>query len=263
MNGNKALTAAFTSVEQNEIVWQNSSGSLVVWFFVGSAFINSVALRNNQPAGIGWAARAVGDLDGDGQPDILFQHNNGTLAAWLMNGNNFRSSLLLRNGQSAGGWRVVGVGDFNGDGSLDILFQNPSSVLALWFMNGTQFASAALVNGGRAPGYAWRVAAIADFNGDGQSDILWQNANRVGAVWLMSGTQTASTKVLRNGISGPSGFRIISIADFDGNNTPDLLWRHDDGRLLTWLMDGTDYLSTTTLRNGKPVAQGLRILGSK
>ncbi len=45
--------------------------------------------------------------------------------------------------------------------------------------------------GGRLPpipGRAWRAVGTGDFNGDGNSDILWQNTNTGQAsVWEMDG----------------------------------------------------------------------------
>ena len=38
------------------------------------------------------------------------------------------------------------------------------------------------------PGPTWHVAAAADFNGDGKSDILWQNDSGLPAIWTMDGT---------------------------------------------------------------------------
>jgi hypothetical protein len=40
-------------------------------------------------------------------------------------------------------------------------------------------------------GPSWHVAAAADFNGDGKSDILWQHDNGLPAIWTMGGTTMA------------------------------------------------------------------------
>jgi len=53
---------------------------------------------------------------------------------------------------------------------------------------------------------AWRIAAAADFNGDGQTDLLWQNPQTgQRALGLMSGTAQISAADL--GID-PTGWSI-------------------------------------------------------
>ena len=42
------------------------------------------------------------------------------------------------------------------------------------------------------PDASWSVAGIGDFNGDGNSDILWRNTNGTLADWSMNGSQITS-----------------------------------------------------------------------
>ena len=53
-------------------------------------------------------------------------------------------------------------------------------------MNGTTVMSSPLV--GKNPGPSWHVVGVEDVNGDGKSDIVWQNHSGQAAIWLMSGT---------------------------------------------------------------------------
>jgi hypothetical protein len=45
---------------------------------------------------------------------------------------------------------------------------------------------------GGNPGADWHIKATGDFNGDGHSDILWQNDSGQAAMWLMNGTTVLS-----------------------------------------------------------------------
>ena len=42
---------------------------------------------------------------------------------------------------------------------------------------------------------AWSMVASADFNGDGNADILWRNDNGALAVWTMSGFSVTSSGI--------------------------------------------------------------------
>jgi hypothetical protein len=71
----------------------------------------------------------------------------------------------------------------------DILWQNTTSGdVAIWLMNG-QVAHAAGV--GNVPRSVWKIVGTGDFNGDGKSDILWQDTSGNVAIWLMNGVQVA------------------------------------------------------------------------
>jgi hypothetical protein len=48
------------------------------------------------------------------------------------------------------------------------------------------------------PGPSWHVIATGDFNGDGYSDILWQNDSGEVAIWEMNGTSVIGGGSLGN-----------------------------------------------------------------
>lgn len=183
-----------------DILFQHTGGMLAAWSMQGETFLQSGTLRGGQAASPGWHAVAAGDFNNDQQPDILFQHDNGKLAVWLMNGTNFLNSIQLRNGTPAGvGWRAIGLCDFNDDGQNDILFQSSGGLTAVWFMVGTQFINVTTLRGGQSAAPGWSAVAISDFNRDGHADILFQHDTGKLAAWFMNGMNFLGAGVLRNG----------------------------------------------------------------
>ena len=57
-------------------------------------------------------------------------------------------------------------------------------------MNGTNVIGTAAV--GSNPGPSWKAIGTGDFNGDGHSDILWQNTKGQAGIWEMNGTNVIS-----------------------------------------------------------------------
>ncbi|MBF0539076.1 MAG: DUF1566 domain-containing protein, partial [Nitrospirae bacterium] len=82
-------------------------------------------------------------------------------------------------------------------------------------------------------------AAIKDFDGDGKSDILWQNSDTGDvAIWLMNGAAKKSEAFAANGV--PKNWKVIASDDFDGDGKSDILWQNTDtGDVYVWIMDGT------------------------
>ena len=83
--------------------------------------------------------------------------------------------------------------------------------------------------------------AASDFNGDGRSDFLWQNADGTPAAWLINGTGLiAGANVGFN--PGPA-WHEKDAGDFNGDGKADILWQNDDGTPAVWLMNGLSIVS--------------------
>jgi hypothetical protein len=108
------------------------------------------------------------------------------------------------------------------------------------------------------PDATWSVAGIGDFNGDGNADVLWRNANGSLAEWLMNGSTIASSNfITSNGVAvtPDATWSIVEIGDFNGDGNSDILWRNTSGALAEWLMNGTSIMkSLTPASNGTPVS---------
>jgi autotransporter-associated beta strand protein len=168
------------------------------------------------PLAAGFAqAIAVGDINGDGNPDIVTSHLNGQLSALLGNGDGtFQNATLLTNGVD----RRYGVilADLNADGHLDIATTDYSGYgVDVWLGNGDgtfqrphYFGAGPLVT----------AVLAADFAHDGTLDLIVQNYNGV-AVLYGNGDGTFRDPVQYD---IPVAMRQMQVADFNGDGFPDV-----------------------------------------
>ena len=95
-----------------------------------------------------------------------------------------------------------------------------------------------------------------DFNGDGQSDILWRQAGGALADWSMNGSAISASYVTANGsIMAPdASWSVAGVTDFNNDHKADVLWRSSSGLLVDWFMNGSAISGSGYLNvNGTPV----------
>ena len=91
--------------------------------------------------------------------------------------------------------------------------------------------------------------ATSDFNGDGKSDILFQNTNGAVDIWTMNGTAPTSEKLVQ--ALDPS-WHVIGNGDFDGDGKADILFQNTNGAIDIWGMNGTTPTSETLVQSLDP-----------
>jgi hypothetical protein len=77
----------------------------------------------------------------------------------------------------------------------------------------------------------WNIVDAADFDADGDADILFQHADGRVVTW-----EIEDGRLVRNhNINlASSSWAIEAVGDFDGDGDGDILWRHAAGRVVTW-----------------------------
>ncbi|HZR59235.1 MAG TPA: FG-GAP-like repeat-containing protein [Terriglobales bacterium] len=171
---------------------------------------------------------AVGDLNGDGKPDLAFESNDttgGGISILLNTGaGTFGTGTYYPVGIAgvfAGGG--IAIGDVNGDKKPDVIVGS-SSASAIVYLNqgGGTFAVKGTV--GSVPLYGTNNVVLADINNDKKLDIVIPDG--LGDVFTFYGTGKGTFT------AGPAyplqaqtngGNYLVAVGDFNGDGTLDLL----------------------------------------
>ena len=218
--------------------------------------------RDNPLGTAGGASRAValGDLDGDGDLDIVIANSNGEDEFLYVNQGGRqggRTGAFERRrddpAASAGGDTFgLALGDLDGDDDLDLLLANRDEPGAVFLNDGAghfhRGPSLPAPRDGAAEGGAALVndscgGVLADLDGDGDQDIVMAERRRACRLYVNDG----GTFALRSGgaLAGLAGdSRGLACGDIDGDGLPDLAVANGLG--------GDDFL----LRNAGPQPVG-------
>jgi FG-GAP-like repeat len=94
----------------------------------------------------------------------------------------------------------------------------------------------------------WSIKGTGDFNGDGKTDILWQDTSGNVAIWQMNGTAILNQN--SSFVANVPGLWSIQLTgDFNGDGRSDILWRDISGNALIWFINGTMISSTASVGN--------------
>jgi hypothetical protein len=227
-----------------DLVWRHdTSGQNVVWKMDGvrliaGTFTNPQVLADNR-----WTIVGTNDFNADGQSDLLWRHAaSGENVVWMMNGVDLVSGTFTTPSVLADvRWKMVGTGDFNGDYRPDILWRHDQSgENVIWHMNGTTLVSGTFTTPSSLPDVRWKMVGVSDFNADHHPDIVWHHRTSGEIVlWYMNGAALVNGTFTTPPSLPDTSWRVVAVADYNSDQQPDLVWRHDtSGQIVAWLMDG-------------------------
>jgi hypothetical protein len=210
-----------------------SKGSVAVLLGNGDGTFQTAATYGS--GGQGATSVAVGDLNGDGKPDLAVA-NAGSPQVGILLGNGDGTFQTVQRYTSGGfGTSSVAIADVNGDGKLDLAIVNCGTC-------GLQEAVAGVLLGNGdgtfepvrtvpLQQYYSRSIAVADVNGDGKPDLVVSFSDRcgivsvcgTGAVGVLFGNGDGTFQPVRMYNIGVYAVSVVAFADLNGNGRPDVV----------------------------------------
>ncbi len=246
----------------------NGSGTVSILRNIGAAgslTTNSFAPRVDLPLAGNSESVAVGDLDGDGQPDLAVADSSGFISLYRNRGTpgnispgTFDTRVDLP--AQSGSLHVV-IGDLDGDGRPELIttayypqtlsvYRNLSTPGSL-----TTNSFAARVDYGLAG--RGHTIALADLNGDGKPDVaeVTELASAL-SVFQNLGTGSFTNPSLAARVDFASGWNAwgLAVGDLDGDGRPDAVFGNQYDSTLTLYKNVTP-LGTLPVISVQPTSQ--------
>ena len=198
---------------------------------------------------------SIGDLSGDGKPDLAVANFYTDSVSVLLNTTapgattpSYASQTTFATGSRPAS---VSIGDLNGDGKPDLAIANSESASVSVLLNTTAPGAATPTYANQttfATGSGPKSVSIGDFNGDGKPDLAIANSQSNSVSVLLSTTAPGATTpsyASQTMFATENDPLSVSIGDFNGDGKPDLAIANFGSNTVSVLLNATTHGNPT------------------
>jgi hypothetical protein len=230
MDGDGDLDLISASHADDTIAWYENDGAANPSFTAADIATSADAAYDVQ----------VGDMDGDGDLDLVSASGNDNTIAWYENDGAANPTWAAANiATSAAGARNVHLADLDSDGDLDIVSASMTDDTIAWYENdGAANPSWSAVDITTTADGAFDVD-VADMDGDGDLDIAWASLTDDTIGWCENDGAANPTFAAADIATSADGTPDVHLADMDGDGDIDIVsasiyddtvaWYENDG----------------------------------
>jgi len=222
----------------------------------------SFAAKKEFATGVDPITVAIGDIDGDGKPDLVINYGSGDVSV-LRNTSSPGSLSFAPKMDFATAYPIyVAIGDLDGDGKPDLVFDGGSGGVSVLLNTSSpgNLSFAAEVDFGIG-GYGHSVA-IGDIDGDGKPDLVTANEHTSTVSVLLNTSSPGYLSFAPNkDFATGAGPIYVAIGDLDGDGKPDLVTANDGyggiiGNTVSVLLQNTGSSGSLSFALNKDFATG-------
>jgi uncharacterized protein (TIGR03437 family) len=175
------------------------------------------------PVGAAPQSVAVGDFNGDGNPDLVTANAGNNVTVLLGDGMGGFVAVAGSPFTVGANPDSVAVGDFNADGNLDIVTVNSGDNTVTVLLGNGSGGFTAAAGSPFAVGTNPASVAVADFNGDGKPDIVTANTGADDVTVLLGNGSGGFTAAPGSPFAVGLFPHSVAVGDFNGDGKPDIV----------------------------------------
>ena len=243
----------FNADGRSDVLIRQPSGHFELYAMNGKLVLAESSGVTNVGSDLEYIVAGIGDFSGDGFDDVLLRHETaGDWRIFAMKGTEFiesvSGSMFIEDDVN---YAVRGIGDFNGDEYDDVLLQH--STFGDWYLvllQGRRFI--------RGTGPVWSLPEetsfqsyqVADFDHDGQADILLQDAKGAWHFYFLRFDSEARIMADQVSVRLPieGNETLVAVGDMNANGYEDLVFRHAETGIWRFVyLEGSQITGNATL----------------